>query len=141
MKKGFTLVELLGVIVVLAIISMIAVPLIDRSINKSDEDLYNTQINQIVKAAKNYYAENLEKLNQVGEKCDTSPCDAGDSKPVNPCCVTLDTLQKGGYLPTKVDNPKTGEPFNPTLSYVTVTKKGNHFEYKATVVDAGGETN
>lgn len=128
MKKGFTLVELLGVIVVLAIISMIAVPLIDRSINKSDEDLYNTQINQIVKAAKNYYAEpeNIDGLPQNDEDSVT---------------VTLEALQKGGYLPTEVDNPKTGEPFNPTLSYVTVTKKGNHFEYKATVDDAGGETN
>ena len=128
MKKGFTLVELLGVIVVLAIISMIAVPLIDRSINKSDEDLYNTQINQIVKAAKNYYAE--------PENIDGLPQGAGDS-----VTVTLEALQKGGYLPTEVDNPKTGEPFNPTLSYVTVTKKGNHFEYKATVDDTGGETN
>ena len=128
MKKGFTLVELLGVIVILAIISMIAVPLIDRSINKSDEDLYNTQINQIVKAAKNYYAE--------PENIDGLPQCAGDS-----VTVTLEALQKGGYLPTEVDNPKTGEPFNPTLSYVTVTKKGNHFEYKATVDDAGGETN
>lgn len=128
MKKGFTLVELLGVIVILAIISMIAVPLIDRSINKSDEDLYNTQINQIVKAAKNYYAEpeNIDGLPQNDEDSVT---------------VTLEALQKGGYLPTEVDNPKTGEPFNPTLSYVTVTKKGNHFEYKATVDDAGGETN
>ena len=128
MKKGFTLVELLGVIVILAIISMIAVPLIDRSINKSDEDLYNTQINQIVKAAKNYYAE--------PENIDGLPQCAGDS-----VTVTLEALQKGGYLPTEVDNPKTGEPFNPTLSYVTVTKKGNHFEYKATVDDTGGETN
>lgn len=128
MKKGFTLVELLGVIVVLAIISMIAVPLIDRSINKSDEDLYNTQINQIVKAAKNYYAE--------PENIDGLPQNDKDS-----VTVTLEALQKGGYLPTEVDNPKTGEPFKPTLSYVTVTKKGNHFEYKATVVDAGGETN
>ena len=128
MKKGFTLVELLGVIVILAIISMIAVPLIDRSINKSDEDLYNTQINQLVKAAKNYYAE--------PENIDGLPQGDGDS-----VTVPLEALQKGGYLPTKVDNPKTGEPFNPTLSYVTVTKKGNHFEYKATVDDTGGETN
>lgn len=128
MKKGFTLVELLGVIVVLAIISMIAVPLIDRSINKSDEDLYNTQINQLVKAAKNYYAEpeNIDGLPQNDE---------------DPVTVTLEALQKGGYLPTEVANPKTGEAFDSELSYVTVTKKGNHFEYKATVVDAGGETN
>ncbi len=129
MKKGFTLVELLGVIVILAVISMIAVPLIDRSINESDEDLYNTQMNQILKAAKNYYAENLEKLNSVGETCNDE-CNSD-------CCVTLGALQKGGYLPTEVDNPKTGETFKPNEIVVLVTKIGQHFEYK--VVDKSEE--
>ena len=129
MKKGFTLVELLGVIVILAVISMIAVPLIDRSINEGDEDLYNTQMNQILKAAKNYYAENLEKLNSVGGGC--------DEECISDCCVTLETLQEDGYLPTEVDNPKTGETFKPNEIVVLVTKNGQHFEYK--VVDKSEE--
>ena len=129
MKKGFTLVELLGVIVILAVISMIAVPLIDRSINEGDEDLYNTQMNQILKAAKNYYAENLEKLNSVGGGC--------DEECTSDCCVTLETLQKSGYLPTEVDNPKTGETFKPNEIVVLVTKNSQHFEYK--VVDKSEE--
>ena len=47
MKKGFTLVELLAVIILLGVIGLIVVPSITKTINNSKEDLYNDQIGKI----------------------------------------------------------------------------------------------
>ena len=59
MKKGFTLVELLAVIVILGIIAIIAVPTIYNLITDSREKLYNEQVFQIENAAKKWAVENI----------------------------------------------------------------------------------
>ena len=115
MKKGFTLAELLGVIAVLGIIAMIAFPLMDRSITDSDEKLYNTQINQIIKGAKSYYADNLDLLNQITED------KQGE--------VSLETLQKEGYLPIDIKNPRTEKNFEGETQII-VTKENNKYNYE-----------
>ena len=48
-NKGFTLIELLGVVAVLGIIAIITVPVINRSLSQSKENLYDVQIEQIKK--------------------------------------------------------------------------------------------
>ena len=55
-KKGFTLVELLGVLVVLGLISVIIVPKVIDSITTSKEAAYQTQVETIENAAKNLMA-------------------------------------------------------------------------------------
>lgn len=59
MKKGFTLVELLAVIVILGIIAIIAVPTIFNLITDSREKLYDEQVFQIENAAKKWAVENI----------------------------------------------------------------------------------
>lgn len=54
MKKGFTLVELLAVIVIIAVISMVILPMVSKQIDESKEDLYAVQVDKIEKAAKDY---------------------------------------------------------------------------------------
>ena len=44
MKKGFTLAELLAVIVILGLLALIAVPVVLNKIKSTKEDLYNNQI-------------------------------------------------------------------------------------------------
>ena len=61
-KKGFTLVELLGVLVVLSVILMIAFPLITTYINKSKQKAYDTQMEIIMTGLKNYANEHKEVL-------------------------------------------------------------------------------
>ena len=56
-KKGFTLVELLGVLVVLGLISVIIVPKVIDSITTSKEAAYQTQVETIENAAKNLVLE------------------------------------------------------------------------------------
>ena len=51
-KKGFTLVELLGVIVILGIIGLIVTPLVLGTINDSEENVNEMQVETIKRAAK-----------------------------------------------------------------------------------------
>jgi type IV pilus assembly protein PilA len=52
MKKGFTLVELLAVIIIISIISLIVFPVVTKQITQSKENLYDVQVQTIIKAAK-----------------------------------------------------------------------------------------
>jgi type IV pilus assembly protein PilA len=72
-RKGFTLVELLAVIVILAIILVIAIPNIIKVIDKAKLDIYKRNENLIINATRNYLASNLDK----------SPLNVGDISIIN----------------------------------------------------------
>lgn len=57
MNKGFTLVEIIGVITLLAIISLIALPPIVNQLNKKKTEMYEA-LDQTVYAASNLYIQN-----------------------------------------------------------------------------------
>lgn len=107
MKNGFTLAELLGVIAILGVIALITVPAINRSLDSGREDLYETQIEQLKKGAEDYYTEHLDEMPNMD----------GDM-----ACKTIEELQKDGYLPLDIKNPKTDKPFS-ALTKVCVEKK------------------
>ena len=46
-NKGFTLVEVLGVIVILAVIFVLVFPSVKNVLSQSKETVYDTQINKI----------------------------------------------------------------------------------------------
>lgn len=58
MKKGFSLVELLAVVVILGLIVLISIPIVSSSINKAKEEARDIQIQEIIKAAKKYAIKN-----------------------------------------------------------------------------------
>ena len=66
-KKGFTLVELLAVIVILAIIALIAIPLIGNVIEKAKIGALESSVNGLVESANMYYANNTIKGETVTE--------------------------------------------------------------------------
>ena len=99
MKKGFTLAELLGIIVILAVIALIAFPIIASSIRNSRIDSYEANKKIIVEAAKNWAVENSDKLPSVGSNNTTS--------------VTIPDLINSGYI-TKTDNGKLINPIDDT---------------------------
>ncbi len=53
-RKGFTLVEMLGVIVVLGIIALIVFPGINTAIKQARRDAFEASVNSIVRAMKTY---------------------------------------------------------------------------------------
>ena len=79
-KKGFTLVELLAVIVILAVILAVAVPVVLGVINKSREDALNSTAGMLAAGVKNQYM-----IAQIeGESFPTGT----SGSPVSPCPQT-----------------------------------------------------
>lgn len=98
MKKGFTLVELLAVIVILASVSMIVFPAITAVISKSKQNLYDVQVKDIELATDKWALENNTLL---------------DKYHLNATYLELSVLQKEGFLEVdKIENPKTREEMN-----------------------------
>lgn len=113
-RNGFTLIEMLGVIVILSILSLITIPVIDRSLNQGRENLSKIQEGQLIKALKNYYADNIDKIKDIS---------INESRPT---CIPSDDLKDFGYLPTDLKNPKTGEDLTVC---VCAWKNGNKIKY------------
>lgn len=91
-KKGFTLIELILVILLLSIIALISVPVITGIIKDAKDKSYQQQISGIVNAARTYMSKYPEKLPIEDE--------LGSS------CVSIVELQKAGVLENKdISNP------------------------------------
>lgn len=113
-KQGFTLIELVGVIALLGIIFLITYTEVNKSIDKSNNELYQAQLSNIKAAAQDWTVDNLDKL----------PENDGDSTN-----VTLNDLQNGGYIETNLKNSKTKEQLSTTI-YVKITKKNSNYVYE-----------
>ncbi len=61
MKKGFTLVELLAVIVILAIITLVAVPTINRMVQEGKKNALKDSAYGLIESANYYYAQTMIK--------------------------------------------------------------------------------
>lgn len=110
-NKGFTLVELLGVIIILGIIAMIVTPKIGSSLKKEKKELCKIQYENILAAARVYGADHLLEIN------------SGD-------IITLKDLQDGGYIEKNLKNPqKSDETISDGLQIV-VFKNGKKLDYK-----------
>ena len=57
-NKGFTLVELLGVIILLGVIAIIITPNILKLEKKSEKELFEDSVNALIRGAQMYYANN-----------------------------------------------------------------------------------
>ena len=76
-RKGFTLIELLATIVVIAIISLIAVPVVTGIIERSRKVSFLRSAENIREISKNYYIQNSAKFsnkNEINFDCDNKEC-------------------------------------------------------------------
>lgn len=112
-KKGFTLTEILVVIVLLVVISGSTIFGIDEISKKSSEKRLNELIKEI-KLATDVYISNSETLEKellngnIEEKC-----------------TTIDTLQNEGLLDFNLKNPLTNESISNDLCvYTTLSTDG-----------------
>lgn len=92
MKKGFTLVELLAVLVILAVIATISFPIVSNILENSEKKAYDQQIAEIKKAAKNFETDNNNLLITIDEN---------DNIQNISCYVRLSVLKSNGYLEDK----------------------------------------
>lgn len=115
MKKGFTLIELIGVIIVLSLISLLAVPSITNTIKNSRIKLYNDQVENIEDAAKIWGSKNISEL----------PENIGDEKD-----ITLLNLKELGLIDEKIKDPRTKKEFSNSLIIKITKKSENSYSYK-----------
>lgn len=59
MKKGFTLVELLGVIIIIALLSTAVYQVFVKEINTTKQKSYENQIDKIISISKDYHLKNI----------------------------------------------------------------------------------
>ena len=119
MRKGFTLVELLAVIIILGIILLIIVPNVAGILNRSQERLNEEQIREIESAAKQWGLRNLSIKNNKPYK--------GDNVISN---VTIDTLQKEGFLENKDVRDLTDNSDVSLNTKICISYDNNQFIYE-----------
>lgn len=113
MKKGFTLVELLGTITILGVIMLIVSPIARNIINDSKEELYEVQVSNIEDALKNWAVDNSRLL----------PENEGET-----ITITLGQLKAGGYVEAELRNPKNNKCFGNDM-LLTVTRHQKNYIY------------
>jgi len=118
-RKGFTLIELLGIIVVLGIIATIATPLVQNTITKNREKMYDVIKDQLTDSAKDWATKNVSVL----------PDNDGTSVD-----VYFGELKMSGVLRISVSNPINDKAFS-NESFVRITKKNNNFVYEVITYD------
>lgn len=109
-KKGFTIVELLVTITLLAIISTIAAISITSFINKNKENNYKILKNTILEASKEYVADNRY----------------GNIEP----SITAQYLLDNHYITSGLTDPKTGKNIDLNSVIITITYQNKNYTYE-----------
>ena len=74
-KKGFTLVEVLAVIILLGLIAVIIIPNYNKSVEKSKKQSFEQSLNGLVRSIENYVANNSNASNYTAEYINISAID------------------------------------------------------------------
>ncbi len=108
MKKGFTLVELLAVIVILSLLALLTSTAITKLLSDAKGDLSNIQKNSIKSAAETWIAANMSQLPKDGE------CKY----------LTLKDLKDSGLLDKNVIDSNTSKNISDDLKVKITSNKG-----------------
>lgn len=112
-KNGFTLVELLSVMILIAIISSIGAILITDLLKKSKKDTYKMIEKNIQTATQTYLADNTSLIPPI-----TTPN-------LSSVTITLDTLITNDYMPPVSDPDKKSSNCDANLTTIKVTRNNN----------------
>lgn len=113
-NKGFTLIEVLGVMVVLCVILFLVLPSVTSIIDLGKESIYDIQIKKIIDSTYDYTISNTDLLPEFGEKT----------------YIILNQLKKEGLIENAIIDTTTGKEF-PNDLVISVEKlgKGNDISY------------
>lgn len=111
-ENGFTLVELLGVIVILALIMLLVFPTVNNILSQSKDTVYQKQINRILSSAYDFSLKNIKYLPEYNQKS----------------YVTLGELKYEGMIDVDIKNPDTNEKFKDNL-VISIHNVGSNYKY------------
>ena len=106
-KDGFTLIELIAVLVILSLVLIMAVPSVNRLLYKNKVKSYNTKLNVILKQAKQYARDDESFIYGSTSMYDRYVCNT----------ITVGELRQAGYLEelaedgekTTIKDPRTNK--------------------------------
>lgn len=113
-KNGFTLVELMGVLIIIGVLTLIIVPVATNIIKNQKEENYEQQVTNVVLASKNFGSDNLMIL----------PPTEGDYM-----FITVGQLKLLGYLEKDIINPLNNEQIS-DCTKIKITKLKNYYNYE-----------
>lgn len=126
-NKGFTLIEMIMVIAILAMLAVLTTPNVIKMINKNKVDNYNSVIDSVVKACDLYTSDNRYELNFNGT------CSADyEATPTVSTSITLQDLVNSKDISTPIRNECTNEELSYDTIKITITLdcKTKNFSYK-----------
>lgn len=112
-KKGFTLVELLAVILILAVILTIIISSVSITLRKSKNTIYDIQMNDILKSTYDYSLKNIKLLPDDNKKT----------------YITLNELKKTGFIENDLKDPKTNKIISNDL-VISIENVGTQYTNK-----------
>ena len=116
-RKAFTLVELLGVIVILGILGLVIIPKVGDAITNSQEQSYKAQETTIKKATNDFLMDNSDLLENNQS-----------------ITIKLGVLKQKGYLPVNIKNPKTQANFS-NESRIVIQKQNENYNISLFLFD------
>ncbi|MBQ6495004.1 MAG: type II secretion system protein [Bacilli bacterium] len=131
-NKGFSLVEVLAVVVILGVLAVVMVPAVTNIINQNKEDNLNNLKKSILSAAKTYISDNRYNITLDNSTCDSTNTSRGISK-IGDNILNDNKLfisKISDYLSsTKIINPKDNSELNIENSYVIIKYDCNSRDY------------
>lgn len=130
-RKGFTLVEMLAVVIILGILATIMVPTITAVIEKNKEDNLDNLKKSIISAAKVYISDHRYDITLSGNACSASNntryiTHIGDTELTNSSQIPIQELVNDGDLTTNKDN----KILNPIDNNKSLDLGGSYVEVK-----------
>ncbi len=126
-NKGFTLIEMIMVIAILAMLAVLTTPNVIKMINKNKTDNYNSVIDSIVSSCDLYVSDKRYEL-RFNNTC------SGDyeATPNVSTSITLKDLVNSKDISTPIRNECTNEELNYDTIKITITLdcKTKNFSYK-----------
>lgn len=115
-KNGFTLLEVLGVIVLLGVIALLVITLSNRILGKSKQSLYESQIETVINSAKKWTIANSNELPMRSEDPAYS--------------LSFTKLAEDGYIDSdELINPTNNKKM---CGYIEIIYNENNKQYKYT---------
>ena len=111
MKKAFTLIEMLAILLLLAVLSLILIPTVQKSLKNAKNDIYNAQVKVVLNAAESYFMDSNYVITDSEKKV-----------------IYLSDIVKSGYLDSKKIINTIDE--NEMTGCVLISTYSNQYHYK-----------
>lgn len=114
MNKGFTLIELMAVIILLGVLSLIATVTVNNTLSKNKTEACEMQKENVISSAKIWANKNAFSL----------PSEDGKS-----ITITLKQLKDDGFVDSDIKNPKNDELLSDDMEII-ITRVDNNYKYE-----------